>query len=94
VSHSFNCHCPERAKPVAARAWFVVQRNYQASAFNGYHREFTERSTIVCGQCGAVGRTKARFVDKLPDAPTQYPASFRFTRAQIDADQPVRKNQP
>ncbi len=91
MSHSFGCKCPERAKLVEDRAWFVVQRNYQASAFNGYRREFSERSTVVCGQCGAVGRTAASFVDRLPDAPTRYPANYKFTRAEINADQPSRK---
>lgn len=83
MSHSFSCHCAERAKPAYERAWFVVQRNFQCSAFNGYRREYTDRSTVVCGQCGETGRTAAKFVDLIPDAPAAYPKEFRFTRAQL-----------
>ncbi len=83
MSSGFSCRCPERAKPVVDRAWFVVQRNFQCSAFNGYRKQYTDRSTVVCGQCGRTGRTQARFVDLLPDAPDAYPKQFRFTRAEL-----------
>lgn len=83
MSQSFNCKCEERAKPVIDRAWFVSQRNEQRSAFNGYRAEYTDRSTVRCGVCGAVGRTAARYVDLLPNAPAEYPNKFRFTRAEL-----------
>lgn len=36
------------------------------SAFNGYHYTPNDYSTVYCNRCGAVWRTKAKFVDQLP----------------------------
>lgn len=83
MSQSFNCHCAERKKPVIERAWFVCQRNEQRSAFNGYHPQYSEHSTVVCGQCRATGRTKASYVSLLPDAPANWPQEHTFTREQL-----------
>ncbi len=47
--------------------WVVLKRNYQESAFNGYHREYTDRSTVMCPLCYRVWRTKAAYVRSLPD---------------------------
>lgn len=72
MSAGFNCKCPERAKPVAERAWRVTQRNYQTSAFSGYRKEYTARSTVQCTACRCIGRTSASYVDRLPDAPADW----------------------
>jgi hypothetical protein len=63
----FSCHCPERKKPVEERNWVVIDRNCHYSAFNGYKRTWSERSTVLCKSCGAVGRTKAKYVVRLKD---------------------------
>ena len=64
---SFGCKCPERDKPVADRAWVVIDRRCHHSAFSGYHRTPSDYSTVHCRCCRAVGRTKAAYVDQLPD---------------------------
>lgn len=66
MSQSFSCHCPERRKPIAERAWYVTQRYCNHSAFNGYHETYSDYSTVVCAACLTVGRTKAHYVGKLP----------------------------
>lgn len=87
MSQSFNCHCPERNKPIEKRAWFVTQRNYRCSAFDGYRQQYSEYSTVNCGLCPACGRTKAKFVDALPDAPKSWAfRGGRMTRAELDAE--------
>lgn len=50
-------------------SWVVVQRNYNASAFNGYRRTPSEYSEIRCtvDGCLSVWRTKAEYVSALPD---------------------------
>lgn len=51
--------------------WVVVQRKCNHSAFNGYHFTPSDYSAVQCnpatGGCGRVWRTKAAYVDKLPD---------------------------
>jgi len=64
---SFSCKCAERKKPVAKRAWRVMQRKCNHSAFNGYHWTPSDWSHVVCLSCRASGRTKAKYVDELRD---------------------------
>lgn len=49
--------------------WVVVQRNYNASAFSGYRKTYSEYSEVRCtvGGCRSVWRTKAAYVGGLPD---------------------------
>jgi hypothetical protein len=51
--------------------WVVVQRKHNRSAFNGYRWTPSAYSLVRCTApgCGGVWRTKAAFVDGLPDAP-------------------------
>jgi hypothetical protein len=67
MSQSFSCHCEERKKPVDQRAWEVWQRSQHRSAFAGYRPTSSDYSTVFCRKCGAQGRTKAEYVDDLPD---------------------------
>lgn len=67
MSVSFSCKCPERKKPVAERNWVVLDRNCHHSAFAGYHRTYSEYSEVFCKSCGALGRTKAKYVLELLD---------------------------
>ena len=67
MSVSFGCHCAERRKPIRARAWVVVDRCCNYSAFNGYHWTASDYSAVYCKACGAFGRTKARYVRELKD---------------------------
>lgn len=64
---SFGCHCEERRKPIEKRNWVVRQRHCHHSAFAGYHRTYSDYSTVACNTCGEVGRTKANYVSLLPD---------------------------
>jgi hypothetical protein len=65
---SFGCRCEERRKPVGERNWGVIMRCYHRSAFAGGHWTPSDYSTVVCLTCGAIGRTKAQYVEKLRDA--------------------------
>jgi len=67
MSQTFWCQCDERQRPPAQRRWVVTHRKHHHSAFNAYHRTSSEYSTVVCLNCGAVGRTAAGYVAVLPD---------------------------
>ncbi|MBW2005880.1 MAG: hypothetical protein JRI72_15025 [Deltaproteobacteria bacterium] len=67
MSASFNCHCAERKKPAHERKWVVIVRKGNYSAFNGYRFTPSDYSKVRCLACGAIGRTKAKYVDSLPD---------------------------
>lgn len=58
-------------KPDHRPQWYVVQRNYNQSAFNGYRRTPSDYSLVRCNAPGCMGvwRTKATYVDTLPDQP-------------------------
>lgn len=62
-----SCWCNERNKPIAERKWTVGRRKYNESTFNGGHRTTSPYSDVICGSCDTVWRTKAAYVDKLPD---------------------------
>jgi hypothetical protein len=47
--------------------WVVLVRKANYSAFNGGRRTVSDYSELHCRQCGAVWRTKAAYVDELPD---------------------------
>jgi hypothetical protein len=67
MSVSFGCRCPERRKPVRERNWVVIVRKGNYSAFNGYRFTLSDYSEVYCKSCRALGRTKAKYVDELPD---------------------------
>jgi hypothetical protein len=52
--------------------WEVVVRNANHSAFNGYRRTPSAYSLVRCPACGRSWRTKARYVDTLPDSPERH----------------------
>ena len=72
MSQSFSCHCAERKKPVEERNWVVFVRKANYSAFNGYHYTPSDYSEVYCCSCGALGRTKAKYVDKLRDGDPKF----------------------
>ena len=79
---SISCHCDERAKHPARRAWGVAQRRCNHSAFNGYRWTPSEYSDVVCLKCGGHGRTRADYTAILPDAEPcaidkEHPAGWR-----------------
>ncbi len=49
--------------------WVVVQRNYSEFVLNGYRRQASDYSRVQCtlGSCNADWRTKAAYVEDLPD---------------------------
>ena len=67
MSVSFSCHCPERDKPAEERNWRVTKRNYRSSAFDGYRTMSSDYSSVICLECGVLGRTKAAYVTYLKD---------------------------
>lgn len=72
MSQGIACKCPESKKPVKDRAWHVTQRNQNHSAFNGYAATSSDYSAVRCPACHATWRTKAKFVDRLPNAPADW----------------------
>lgn len=48
--------------------WRVTARCCNHSAFNGYHRTWSDYSEIVCLKCGSRWRTKAKYVATLREA--------------------------
>lgn len=47
--------------------WVVLQRNGNASAFNGYRWQWSAYSAVQCRKCFRWWRTKAAYVADLPD---------------------------
>jgi hypothetical protein len=47
--------------------WEVLQRNCNHSSFNGGHYTSSAWSEVRCTQCFANWRTKANYVNELPD---------------------------
>lgn len=68
------CQCGEKREPIKTEAgsnrpgrmWRVWNYRCNYSAFNGYHRTPSDYSLIGCLACGAMWRTKAPYVDSLP----------------------------
>lgn len=54
------------------RHWHVTQRRGNRSAFNGYHWTPSDYSRVRCPIDGLTWRTKAAYVDGLPDAPEKW----------------------
>lgn len=67
MSQGVSCKDPAH-KP----SWFVTQRNQRCSAFDGYHPMWSEYSCVRCPICPTAWRSKAAFVDKLPNAPRNW----------------------
>ncbi len=62
---SGGLHCVD---PAGHRArWVVRARRCNHSAFNGGHRTPSAYSEVVCPVCGRRWRTRAAYVDRLPD---------------------------
>lgn len=76
MSGGVFCHCGEfhNAGSSSAKAkhreqfWRVLQRNCHHSAFAGYHRTYSDYSSVICMKCGGAWRTRAKYVDDLPNA--------------------------
>ncbi len=67
MSGGIACRCGERQKPARERAWVVFYRKCNYSAFSGYHRTASDYSAVRCLACGANWRSKADYVNELPD---------------------------
>ena len=67
MGRSFSCKCKEREKPISERAWQVWERNWNTSPFEIAGGVYSDYSTIYCKKCGEAGRSKAKYVDSLPD---------------------------
>ena len=53
--------------PAHRDSWRVLQRKRNHSAFNGGRMTPSMYSEVCCGACGHRWRTKAAYVDQLPD---------------------------
>jgi hypothetical protein len=64
----WGCNCDGTTKEKRAN-WFVVNRNCNYSAFESpkYGKHWSERSGVICVNCGRQWRTKADYVLSLPD---------------------------
>ncbi len=69
MSQGTKCACDIHPAKRPFR-WRVVQREGNASAFNGYHWQRSDYSSVRCTVCGHIWRTKARYVKLLPDEET------------------------
>lgn len=65
---SFGCKCEVKDK----KNWKVIRRNYNNSFFESPRggRHYSEYSSVRCTKCGAIGRTKAKYVVELDDDET------------------------
>ena len=70
---SFGCRCPQRRTPNVERRWQVAQRHT-----NNY-RQPSEYSRVVCLECGKSGRTRAHYVDQMPDQQVDWIADLEAT---------------
>jgi hypothetical protein len=70
ATRDFMCCLDKTHKP----EWMVTQRNCNYSAFNGYHWTPSDYSRVRCFHpgCARTWRTKAKYVDALPDAPADW----------------------
>ncbi len=75
-----SCAVKDRSK------WQVIQRNCNHSAFNGYHRTYSDYSSVTCTGCGHVWRTKAAYVRGLGDYTR--PPTVRTTPQPVPQDWP------
>lgn len=66
---SYACSNPEHVR-------VVIMRHCNFSAFNGYHRAESAYSLVDCATCGRRWRTKAAYVDTLPDSVAAMRGSF------------------
>ena len=62
MSGGLACHVPEH-RP----SWFVEARKVNYSSFSGRRRTPSAYSEVRCGVCRLRWRTKAAYVDQLPD---------------------------
>lgn len=66
MSVGFSCKCPERAKPVEQRSWVVTIYKWNNGDFVKAGGEPSDYSELRCLSCFRRGRTKAKYVEKLP----------------------------
>ncbi len=66
MSGGIACSCKESKKPVTNRRWYVWKRHFNNSRFHGGYQA-SDYSAVACQACGASWRTKAAYVDDLPD---------------------------
>ena len=67
MSSSVPCSCGELHKPLKERAWVVSSRKCNYSRFNGSRRTPSAYSEVICLRCRGRWRTKAAYVEQLPD---------------------------
>lgn len=63
MSMGNSCICKRKRGDIKDLVCLQYKCNY--SAFNGYRYTPSDYSSVHCKRCGAVWRTKAKFVDKL-----------------------------
>ena len=59
------CKCEEQGKPIEKRNWVIIDYKCNYSAFNGWKYTPSDYSSVNCGACGAIWRTKAKYVNRL-----------------------------
>lgn len=67
MSGGTSCKCSTER-----RAWYVLQRRCNHSKFNGGLHTPSAYSEVRCAACGKRWRTRAAYVERLPDAPSAH----------------------
>ena len=86
------CTCPQRLAAIfRLNHWFVLARNCNHSAFNGYHWTPSDYSLIGCIKCRNEWRTRSGYVYNLEGATfEQFDAKKKALDGKIWADDPPR----
>ena len=65
MSGGRSCQCPESKKPIAERAWRIIDYKCNYSAFSGYRQTASDYSKLRCSKCRTIWNTKANYVDHV-----------------------------
>lgn len=74
MSGGKSCQCSERIEPIKGtsnrpgRLWRVIKRNENNSYFVKNRSQWSAYSCVLCLRCRTVWRTKATYIDHLPNA--------------------------
>lgn len=84
MSQGTHCTSPREHRP----SWVVTARNINHSAFNGYNPTPSAYSQVRCLACWQTWRTKAKYVDTLPDSTSELIRSHLIKQNEAPAAEP------
>ncbi len=65
MSKYFICKCEERSKPIQDRKWVILEHMFNSCPFVKKPGVPSRWSTVKCLSCGAIGRTRGKYVYDL-----------------------------